>query len=118
MNLKKRIYFLEYAIGLNEIILYVLGWQLLLNSLMVVLLTLKWRVEGFRVNIFIFVVGKVLALLTGQPCVSALMSVAFLYYAHKLVVYELPSEGIPVGHRWHTKLSELGLHELSIYYPA
>jgi hypothetical protein len=43
-----------------------------------------------------------------------------MYFSHYLVVYELPMDGMPVGHLWFKNgwLENYGLKELSIFYPA
>jgi hypothetical protein len=58
----------------------------------------KFRIEGFRVSIFIFVFGKLLYYLTGSSALICFFSAYFLYFTHGLVVFELPQGGPHVGH--------------------
>lgn len=67
INLNKRAYPWEYVIGAVECLLLFVDRKhhLIVNAILIMLLTLKYKKEGFRVTIFAFGAGKLLSLLTG-----------------------------------------------------
>lgn len=92
LSLEKKVYPLEYVLGLNEILFYFVDSDYINEflSLQIIIFCLKYKIEGLRVSIFIYALGKILFFLTGSTILNALINAYFVYFAHGLVVFELP----------------------------
>lgn len=81
---------------------------------------LKSKMEGYRVNIFVYLFALIFGLI-GFDYLSITTSIIFMYFARKLTNYELPDQGPPVGHiyckgKWLEKFNKIP--EMAIYYPV
>jgi hypothetical protein len=92
---------------------------LVINAFLIFILILKALLEGFRVNIFCFAFAKCFDFI-GIELLSFIFTLLYFYLAYEVVVYQLPSDGEPVGHKWIKGgwVKEIGIDELTVYYPA
>lgn len=113
LNLKKRYYPLSWLLGLIHFI--TLTYPQLRNYCYtghVIVLLLKSKKEGFRLNIFFYGISVFLELINVW-LLSWIAILIYIYLTHKLNNYYLPDDGSPVGHQYHKNPLEL-----AIYYPA
>lgn len=97
LSLKRRHYFISYTLGIVHLATCLSEWERYLITLQFIILILKSNREGFRVNIFFYMLSA-LAYLAGLKSVSVLLILGYLYLAIRLVNYELPDQGSPVGY--------------------
>lgn len=92
LNLRKRRYPLEYLLGLNEFLYLCLDTHqyIYIHTFFLLLMLFKYKLEGFRVSIIVFIFGKVLSSFTNSSIVGAVAAAYFMYFAHGLVVFKLP----------------------------
>ena len=102
LNLSKKLYPLEYILGFLEVLKLFLPITSnpIINGLLLVTLILKQRIEGFRSSIFIFLRAIITGIVSQSQVLSSLGCVCFILFSHRLSVFELPSDGPAVGHKW------------------
>lgn len=81
---------------------------------------IKSKKEGFRFSIYFYGISIIFYLM-GFNLLSFGIIIFYQYLSFKLINYELPDSGSPVGHlyikgSWLSKYKEIP--ELAIYYPA
>ena len=121
-NLSRKLYPLEYILGSLEVLKLFLPITSnpILNGLLLGTLILKQRMEGFRSSIFIFLMAILIGIVFKSQVLSSLGCLYFMFFSHRLSVFELPSDGPAVGHKWLRGgwLKDYQISELGVFYPA
>jgi hypothetical protein len=111
IKLVPKLYPLEWTIGAMEVVKYSTpNWRALVNTILLMVIVLKIRREGFRFSMWIYLMGLAVAYMLESDLLQFLIGVFFTYTSYRLKVFHLPSEGAPVGYIW--------VQNMCIFYPC